>query len=556
MLSAGITLKNLYRISQHIGGGGFGEVYLAFNIKTNTRCAVKQNTDNRPEAIKQFELEAGILKALHHPNLVRVFDSFEDKQLHYLVMEYIEGDTLEDIVAKTGPLAEDSAIEVVVQICDALTYLHSQTPQVIHRDINIRNIKVTPQGKAILIDFGLVKELDPTASRLSPTKSGARGVTPGFSPPEQYSGGGRTNARSDIYALGATFYYLLTSQVPEESIQLLQGTPLISPRHYNSAITPFIEQIILRAIELDPQKRFQSAQQFKDTLRPAPTQPQLTVIKIAPTSFDLRKIPRELRITCEMTLQNIGKNDLHAQLDVSPVPFWLGLPQTRSFDLAPNASVKIDFRVDTRNILTAQTQHAKIDVIYNGGQEQIPVSFEVDPKAIALDPDDPSSVITSIQDFFNFCDKHWAQAKQMLKARLANCLGFLGFDVNRVTKYLLEARADREPDRQLEAFLRLLGRPAPLNPLRDNSPEVAKRLRRGQNATLRLENPNPRGYLYGEIKLIAPWVVVKQPEFGVLPGETINIYMTIDQPTYKIWRPCRDDFELFVLLPQTPKIIL
>jgi len=228
--------------------------------------AIKENLDASPEAQRQFTREARILARLSHPNLPRVTDHFFiPGQGQYLVMDFVEGEDLQAMLARLGLLPELQVLTWVSQICDALAYLHSQPSPIIHRDIKPANIKIRPDGRAMLVDFGIAKVYDPQLV----TTIGAKAVTPGYSPPEQY-GGGSTDARSDIYALGATLYHLLTGQIPPESVQRMVSvatTP--SPRQLNQQISPMVEQVILRAIEVTTERRFQSV----DELRTALTQP-------------------------------------------------------------------------------------------------------------------------------------------------------------------------------------------------------------------------------------------------------------------------------------------
>ena len=166
-----------------------------------------------------------------------VFDYFSlPGQGQYLVMVFIEGMDLQELLdAASDPLPETKVIPWIEQVCDALSYLHSQNPPIIHRDIKPANIKITPQGQAVLVDFGIAKVYDPKLK----TTVGARAVTPGFSPPEQY-GRGRTDPRTDIYALGATLYALLTKVEPPDSVDLLAGNepPPAPPISLNPRISP------------------------------------------------------------------------------------------------------------------------------------------------------------------------------------------------------------------------------------------------------------------------------------------------------------------------------
>ncbi len=275
-LTTGMVLVNRYRIVKLLGRGGFGAVYRAWDTRLNIPCAVKENFDATPDASRQFTREASILGSLNHPNLPRVTDHFSvPGQGQYLVMDFVEGEDLQTILDQTGgPAPEAQALSWIAQVCDALNYLHSQQPPIIHRDIKPANIRITPQGKAMLVDFGIAKVYDP----LKRTTQGARAVTPGFAPFEQY-GQKPTDARSDIYALGATLYAALTGQTPPESIDRVAGADLQPPRKLNPAISPAIERAILQAMALQPPQRFANAVEFKTALHrlPGPIEPIQTI---------------------------------------------------------------------------------------------------------------------------------------------------------------------------------------------------------------------------------------------------------------------------------------
>ena len=185
-------------------------------------------------------------------------------------MDYIEGQDLEELLAQAGGrLPESQVLPWIAQACDALSYLHRQQPPIIHRDIKPANLKITPpdqdypQGRAMLVDFGVAKVYGP-AKR---TTKGARAVTPGYSPHEQYGQSHAiTDSRTDIYALGATLYTLLTGEEPPESIQRMLRDPLIPPRQLNPGISTNAEAVVLKAMQNDPDARFQSAAEFKAAL--------------------------------------------------------------------------------------------------------------------------------------------------------------------------------------------------------------------------------------------------------------------------------------------------
>lgn len=162
-LQQGQLLNNRYRTVKLLGQGGFGAVYKAWDINLNKACAVKENLDTSPEAQRQFAREATVLANLSHPNLPRVTDHFSlPGQGQYLVMDYVEGEDLESLQQRLGTVPPGQAIQWVTQVADALTYLHTQRPPVLHRDLKPANIRVTPGGRAMLVDFGLVKIYDPS----------------------------------------------------------------------------------------------------------------------------------------------------------------------------------------------------------------------------------------------------------------------------------------------------------------------------------------------------------------------------------------------------------
>lgn len=245
-----------------------------------------------PESQRQFEIEARILANLRHPNLPRVQDFFVADGRQYLVMDYIEGNSLEDIVRKRGPLPAQEAIKWMSQIMEAVKFLHSQNPPIIHRDIKPANIKLGKDGRAYLVDFGIAKVLR-AGSR---TQAGARAVTPGYSPPEQY-GIAPTDQRSDIYALGATFYFVVTGRVPPEAIERVTGKTdkLIPPRSINPTIPPFLEQVILKAMRVNREERFSSVKEMLTALQTGQVsfgqRPKSTSARPAPRTLHPAPLP-------------------------------------------------------------------------------------------------------------------------------------------------------------------------------------------------------------------------------------------------------------------------
>ncbi|MBP8002766.1 MAG: serine/threonine protein kinase [Chloroflexi bacterium] len=257
-LKTGILINSRYRIAKLIGQGGFGAVYRAWDTNLNRPCALKENLDISQEAQRQFEREAKILAGLIHPHLPRVTDHFVvPGQGQYLIMDFVEGEDLASLIARGEQVTEEQALTWISQVAEALVYLHGQPHPVIHRDIKPANIRITPQKQAMLVDFGLVKVYDEHLK----TTIGARAITPGYSPPEQYSLG-ITDHRTDIYALAATLYTLLTCQTPPESVRRVVGEAMTPAHIVNPQISHHTAIALEQAMALNPSQRFQSAEEF------------------------------------------------------------------------------------------------------------------------------------------------------------------------------------------------------------------------------------------------------------------------------------------------------
>ncbi len=262
-LEPGSVLHHRYRIESILGTGGMGAVYRAFDINLGVYAAVKENLFTTAEYEKQFRREATILASLRHANLPRVTDHFTiDRQGQYLVMDFIDGEDLRQRLERAGPVTEQEALPWFLEVCDALVYLHTRTPPIVHRDIKPGNIKITPEGAARLVDFGLAK----MGLASTDTETGAKAMTPGFSPPEQY-GTGRTDPRSDVYSLGATFYAVLAAVVPEDALERAMGRAQLTPlRDRSPAVTVGTARAIEKAMAPRPEDRYQAVGEFVTAL--------------------------------------------------------------------------------------------------------------------------------------------------------------------------------------------------------------------------------------------------------------------------------------------------
>jgi serine/threonine protein kinase len=274
-MDSGSLLHNRYRIADTLGIGGMGAVYRAIDDTLGVQVAVKENLSEDEEYVRQFRREATIMANLRHPNLPRVTDHFVIKnQGQYLVMDYIEGEDLKERLDRQGVLHQGEAMMIGVTICDALNYLHTHNPPILHRDIKPGNIKITPSGHVFLVDFGLAKILQGSGK----TTIGAQGLTPGFSPPEQY-GSSRTDARSDIYSLGATLYVTLTGVSPEESLSRMMDQSELTPiRNHNPDVSVEIGAAVEKALEIQSEDRYQAAEDFRQALLEASDTAQRRVV--------------------------------------------------------------------------------------------------------------------------------------------------------------------------------------------------------------------------------------------------------------------------------------
>jgi len=268
-LIPGEILRDRYRIDSILGRGGMGAVYDAWDLNLGVRCAVKENQLVTLEAMRQFEREARLLATLRHSNLPSVIDHFIiPGQGQYLVMSFIEGEDLKQKLERLGALPEADVRRWAFDILNALAYLHQRN--IVHRDINPANIKITPENNAVLVDFGIAKEIEGAAGT---TMAGARGGTPGFAPPEQYGWGG-TDTRSDVYAFGATLYTLLTGEPPADAITRLtrpEDYIPISQRGLN--LPPSLGEAIDKALAIEPADRFADAQEMLTKPRSQPGGP-------------------------------------------------------------------------------------------------------------------------------------------------------------------------------------------------------------------------------------------------------------------------------------------
>ncbi len=265
-LNEGEVLHDRYKVRERIGQGGAGSIYLADDLRLEGRqCALKEVEYDRAlsetlleEARQQFLREATILARLDHPNLPKVSDFFSNETRDYLVMDYVPGKDLRTMMLDARReqkfLPERQVLGWARQLVDALEYLHAQEPAIVHRDIKPSNLKITPSGLLKLVDFGLVKILAPEEVTITIIQGQGTAL---YTPIEQYATDeSHTDARADIYALGATLYHLLTNEPPVDARKrFLQPSSLKPPRELNPSVSERTEKAILWAMALHPDDR-------------------------------------------------------------------------------------------------------------------------------------------------------------------------------------------------------------------------------------------------------------------------------------------------------------
>src|SRR3989440_4494572 len=278
MLSSGTILQARYRIIRQLGQGGMGAVYEAVDERLDTTVALKETLFSDEKLRKQFEREARLLARLHHQALPRVSDHFNESDGQFLVMQYIAGEDLSGMLAqRNGPFPQAEVLRWADQLCDALDYLHTQDPQIIHRDIKPQNLKLTARGQIVLLDFGLAKGYAGQASVVT-TSASIFGYTPNYAPLEQVQGLG-TDARSDLYSLSATLYHLLTNVKPPDALSRAaaivngQPDPLAPANQLGGQISHEVAAALSKGMSQKRDDRYASAALMGEALRAAAEQP-------------------------------------------------------------------------------------------------------------------------------------------------------------------------------------------------------------------------------------------------------------------------------------------
>jgi serine/threonine-protein kinase len=405
-------LNGRYVIERRLAQGGQSAVYLVRDIADGgAKRAVKEMSQahllphERERAINHFLREALMLQQLDHPMLAKVYESFTEDNKHYLAMEYVPGKTLEDEMIELGrPLEWEPVVRWGIMLCDVLCYLHTQNPPIVYRDLKPANVMLTPDGQLKLIDFGIARRLLP--ARLRDT---AQLGTDGYAPLEQYAS--KSEPRSDLYALGASLYHLMTGRVPENAPMRSSGGTLAPIHTLNPRVPEDVERVVVQAMSLHPDDRFADAAVLRAALAallPAPAQqpsappqpPETAIIPptraakrttsgsstgrmrgrtgaiqpprlvVAPLRLDAGELGAGATVELELEIENSGGGALVGEIEVSS-------PHIHAEPARIDAATRlVRVTVDT-NGLVAGPQGFHLTLRTNGGVAPIPVRVTV-----------------------------------------------------------------------------------------------------------------------------------------------------------------------------------
>ncbi len=365
------VLNRRWQVVERLGQGGMGTVYLANDLNlpnlgdSKRSCVVKQLRDDffrqedRERAIQFFFREAQVLSALSHPNIVAILDFFQEEGKSYLIMEYVRGKNLHEMMMERGePFSNEEVIEWAIQVCEVLHYLHTHDPPVIYRDLKPSNIMIDERNRVKLVDFGIARPFEES-------EDNTHVVSQGYSPPEQYWGA--ADPRSDVYALGCTMYFLLTGK---DSLALTVS----NPKKLNNDVLDALDRIVQRATQQDVWSRYQSALEMKEELiflrskiQPKPKGSKNKVWMIAAAAISLivvsSLVVAKMQSEHEMVEQEAANyRQMRAQAEQEKMLFKIGnQTKQQSNASASNQNAQNAFHIQQAKPNTAKKQYLPVN---------------------------------------------------------------------------------------------------------------------------------------------------------------------------------------------------
>ena len=371
VLEPGTILQARYKIEELTHSGGMGYVYPAKDIKLHDRlCIVKQVKEpvKSDDDLRKLEEEAIEMAKLNHPNVAMIFDHFVEGQFYFLVVEHISGQTLGEVFQqRNGQLKEDDVLDWAISMCDVVSYLHKEG--IVHRDISPQNIMLTDDGIIKFIDFGTLRELRHIAT------GGTAGMGKyGYTPPEQWLG--KPEPRSDIFALGATIYYLLTGFLPLSKEYLAGQEPQKSEfnpdfppiREKNHRVSPELETILREALQLDVNRRHSSAIELGQAFRSL-KEVKARILSIDCEQLDFTKIAVGKQSAKKFTIMNVGTDKLIGKLTTTKP--WLAVSPA-VLDLKPGEQ-EVSVTVNATSLAAGFSDTGNVNIVTNGGEASIDV---------------------------------------------------------------------------------------------------------------------------------------------------------------------------------------
>lgn len=398
-LAQNTLIQNRYLVVHLIGKGGMGEVYLAVDQRLGSAVALKRTFFAGDEMLgNAFEREARTLARMRHPVLPKVSDHFGENDEQYLVMEHISGDDLAKRLTAAGkPFPLSWVLFWADQLLDALSYLHTHEPPIIHRDIKPQNLKLTDENHIILLDFGLSKT---STGQTNISQSGSTGsvvgYTPHYAPMEQIRGIG-TSPRSDLYSLSATLYQLMTNSVPVDALSradsMLNGMPdpIKPPTELNPEVPKIVSDVILRAMEVSQEKRFANAREMQRVLRKAfnEIQAATTANTVAFTAAETESFRADLAPAG--TSEGIRDSGVGQSVDLADAPA-----------IAPDASIDLDATMAYKTPLidsVPKQAEVKTEVLASGNSNpQPPAEAAIGAPTVAMGADEFDGVLSEVSD--------------------------------------------------------------------------------------------------------------------------------------------------------------